>query len=402
MKHLEHLRDASARPAPALGLAFHDSGEKTVPAIMEFATQRALKDIRVLYISYPLLTVSRDSAGGAEQILWTLEREMARLGVETAVAASAGSSVAGALLATGRPCRAVDDLERRDREHQDKIVECIRRSACQGRAFDLVHDMSGSFWSRAAEIDAPVLATLHLPRHFYPPEYFQRVPANVSFICVSDSQARSFADLASLRGVVANGIALDLFKPNHGPRNGLLWLGRICEEKSPHLALDIAARAGLTIILAGQVYPFSYHQRYFDSDVEPRLREMPNATFVSRPSFDRKRQLLSAAHALLITSQVEETSSLVAMEAAASGTPVIASRRGALPEVIRDGVTGFLADSVEDYVRAFERLDEIDHGACVRHAREHFSSTTMAQGYARHYARIVAERSRRFEPSPGR
>lgn len=387
------------RSTPPLGLAQHDSGENNNSGYHECASQGVLKNVRVLYISYPLLAVSLDSAGGAEQILWTLEREMARLGVETTVTASAGSSVAGELFSTGRPCLATDDLERRNREHQDKIVECIRRRARQGQAFHLVHDMSGSFWPRAAEIDAPVLATLHLPRHFYPSEYFQDVPANVRFICVSDSQARSFADLDALQGVAENGIALDLFQPNHGPRNGLLWLGRICEEKRPHLALDIAARASLTIILAGQVYPFSYHQRYFDSEVAPRLRQMPNATFVSLPSFDRKRQLLGEAQALLITSQAEETSSLVAMEAAASGTPVIASRRGALPEVVREGVTGFLADSLEDHVHALQRLGEIDPAACVRHAREHFSSTTMAQSYVRLYARIVAERSRRFEPS---
>jgi glycosyltransferase involved in cell wall biosynthesis len=355
--------------------------------------------MRILYVAYPLLTVSRDSAGGAEQMLWTLEREMARTGAETTVAASLGSSVAGELFSTGQPCGAIDDFERRNREHQDKIVEFTRRRARHGRALDVVHDVSGSFWPRAVEIDSPVLATLHLPRHFYPPRYFQDIPANVSLICVSDSQARSFAGLDSLRGIAANGIALDLFRPNHGPRNGLLWLGRICEEKSPHLALDIAARADSNIILAGQVYPFSYHQRYFDDEVAPRLRQMPNATFVSLPSFDRKRQLLGGACAVLIPSQVDETSSLVAMEAAASGTPVIASRRGALPGVVRDGVTGFLADSLEDYVRAFERLDEIDPAACVRHAHEHFRSTTMAEGYARLYARIVTKSSRRFEPS---
>jgi glycosyltransferase involved in cell wall biosynthesis len=358
--------------------------------------------MRILYVAYPLLTVSLDSAGGAEQMLWTLERAMARVGVETTVAASAGSWVSGELFSTGQPCRAMDDFDRRNREHQDKIVELTRRRARQGHAFDLVHDVSGSFWPRAAEVDSPVLATLHLPRHFYPPQYFGDIPANVSLVCVSESQARSFADLDSLQGVAANGIALDLFQPNHGPRNGLLWLGRVCEEKCPHLALDIAARAGSAITLAGQIYPFSYHQRYFDNEVAPRLRKMPNAAFVSLPSFDRKRQLLGQARAVLITSQVDETSSLVAMEAAASGTPVIASRRGALPEIISDGVTGFLADSVEDYVQALKRLGEIDPTACTRHARENFSSTRMAEGYIRHYARIAAERSRRYEPFPSR
>jgi glycosyltransferase involved in cell wall biosynthesis len=360
--------------------------------------------MRILYIAYPLLTVSQESAGGAEQVLWTLEREIAQRGAKTTVAASNGSAVAGELFSTGEPCRQPDDLERRNREHQDKIVAFIRRRAREGRPFELVHDHSGSFWPRAAEIGHPVLATLHLPRTFYPLQHFENIPANVSFNRVSASQGRSFTGLSV--DVVTNGIALDLFelgdRVSHVPRRGFLWLGRICEEKAPHLALDIAARAGLPITLAGHVYPFSYHQQYFDHVVAPRLRQMPQVTFTTLPSFHHKRQLLRGAQALLITSRAEETSSLVAMEAAASGTPVVAFARGALKEIVRDGITGFLVDSTEDAVRAFERIGEIDPAVCARHAREQFSSTNMAESYARLYARVLANSSRACEPSTAR
>ena len=167
---------------------------------------------RILYVAYPLLQVHDESAGGAEQILWTLEREVARNGVHTTtVAASAGSRVSGELFSTGDPCTRPDDYERRRTEHEDRVVEFVRRRAREGKAFDLIHDHSGSFWKRAAEIDTHVLATLHLPRSFYPAGSFNDVPANVSFNCVSDSQARSFADLDALAGVVPNGIALDCF-----------------------------------------------------------------------------------------------------------------------------------------------------------------------------------------------
>jgi glycosyltransferase involved in cell wall biosynthesis len=362
--------------------------------------------MRILYIGYPLLTVSRESAGGAEQMLWTLEREMARRSWETTVAASAGSCVAGELFPTGEPCHDPDDLEPRNREHQDKIVALVRRRAREGRPFDLIHDKSGTFWPRAAEVGPPMLATLHLPRSFYAPQSFENISANVSFNCVSVSQARSFDELNALQGVIPNGIALEFFAagqgPNHRPRSGLLWLGRICEEKAPHLALDIAAHAGLPITLAGQVYPFSYHQQYFDREVAPRLREMPKATFTSLPSFDRKCQLLCEAQALLITSLADETSSLVAMEAGASGTPVIAFARGALPEIVRGGVTGFLALGPDDMVPALERVSEIDPAACTRHAREHFSSAAMAESYARLYARVLAEHARACQPSAAR
>jgi glycosyltransferase involved in cell wall biosynthesis len=347
--------------------------------------------LRILYIAYPLLTVSEVSAGGAEQVLWTLEREMAARGAHTTVAASAGSRVSGELFSTGEPCTDTDDFERRNREHQNNVIELVRQRAEEGRPFDVVHDMSGSFWPRAAELDVAVLATLHLPRHFYAAEYFQNVPANVSFNCVSESQARSFSDVQQMIGVVRNGISVDLFQPGEGNRYGLLWLGRICEEKGPQLALDIAASAREAIIIAGQVYPFSYHQQFFSREIEPRLRQNANATWIDSPSDELKRKLLRESRALLITSQVNETSSLVAMEAAASGTPVIALRRGALPEVVQHGVTGFLVDDVADAVQALHKLDEISSESCARYARERFSAGAMADAYARIYAGLMRQ-----------
>ncbi|HKW74046.1 MAG TPA: glycosyltransferase [Terriglobales bacterium] len=348
---------------------------------------------RILYVAYPLLTVYEASAGGAEQVLWTLEHEMAKHGVQTTVAASAGSSVSGELFTTGEPCLQPDDFERRNREHQEKILHFVRQRALEDRPFDLVHDHSGSFSPQAAELDVPVLATLHLPRHFYRPESFENLPPNVSLNCVSQSQARSFADLKQMIGVAENGIVLGRFNSHAEKRSGLLWLGRICEEKAPHLALDIAEHAGIPITLAGQVYPFSYHQQYFEREIASRLQRFPIATFVQSPSAEKKQKLLSGAAALLITSQVDETSSLVAMEAASSGTPVVAFRRGALPEVVCDGVTGFLVSSLEEAVDALRKVPEIQSSACSRHAAEHFSSSAMACRYESLYRKVLRQPS---------
>ena len=288
-----------------------------------------------------------------------------------------------------------DDFERRNHEHQARILEWIGHRARRGAPFDLVHDMSGSFWPRAAEIDLPLPATLHLPRAFYSPSLFENVASNVAFNCVSEAQARTFRDLSKLGGTIMNGIPLDRFTPNLGQekRTGLLWLGRICEEKAPHLALEIATRARLPVTLAGQVYPFSYHQKYFENEIAPRLREMANVTFLASPSIQTKLRLLGEAQAALITSQAEETSSLVAMEAAASGTPVIAFARGAHQEIVCHGKTGFLVEGIDDAVHALRRLGEINSEVCVRHAREHFSSATMAESYAALYAKTTSNLS---------
>ena len=97
-----------------------------------------------------------------------VRRAIARRGtLTTTVAASAGSRVSGELFSTGEPCSQPDDYERRRAEHEDRTLDFVRRRAREGRPFDLIHDMSGSFWRRATEIDTPVLATLHLPRSFY-------------------------------------------------------------------------------------------------------------------------------------------------------------------------------------------------------------------------------------------
>ena len=348
---------------------------------------------RILYVAYPLLTVSEESAGGAEQMLWVLEREMAARGALTTVAASSGSRVSGELFSTGEACSLADDFERRNREHQEKVLEFVGQRTGEGRPFDLIHDKSGSFWPCACQTSMPVLATLHLPRSFYPEHFFDSVPANVALNCVSESQAREFPDQVQMIGIVPNGIALESFPPNCGERKGLLWLGRICQEKAPHIALDLAAELGAPITLAGRVYPFSYHQQYFAREVEPRLRRMQNATWVESPSAELKRKLLREACALLVTSQAEETSSLVAMEAAASGTPVVAFRRGALPEVVKDGVTGFLVDSREEALSVLQQIAAISPVHCARHARQHFSSARMAEAYAFLYAELLEPRT---------
>jgi glycosyltransferase involved in cell wall biosynthesis len=256
--------------------------------------------------------------------------------------------------------------------------------------------MSGTFWPRARVLNTPVLATLHLPKSFYAPHMFEDVPGNVFFNCVSESQARTFSDLPRLLGVVANGIELERFRLVTRKNAHLLWLGRFCHEKGAHLAIAAARQAGLPLILAGQVYPFSYHRQYFEHEIAPFLDNgLPRMRLIDSPGPAQKISLLSDARAVLIPSLADETSSLVAMEAAACGTPVIAFRRGALPEVVREGLTGFLVDSVEEMAQAVSRLDEISVADCYDYAQRHFSAARMADEYEKLYRRVLAMASAR-------
>lgn len=181
---------------------------------------------RVLLVAYPLLPVSEASAGGAEQTLFTLERELSARGWQTEVAACEASVVTGKLLVTGGAPQTMDAFERREREHSERVVE-----ACAKEDFPVVLDHSGHFFRHAARINGCVLATLHLPRELYGEGAFEGLADNLCFNCVSDSQRSSFMDLPRVMGVVRNGIAVDRF-PMGGPKSDyVLWLGRICRKK---------------------------------------------------------------------------------------------------------------------------------------------------------------------------
>jgi glycosyltransferase involved in cell wall biosynthesis len=348
-----------------------------------------MTSLRILYVAYPLLPVTETSAGGAEQMLRVTERQMAERGHWTVVAACDGSQAAGRLLSTGAPPEQPDYFAERNSEHNTCILHFLARHQKTQRYFHLIHDMSGTFWPHAAVLSLPVLATLHLPRPFYPQYMFENIPPNVYFSCVSESQARTFAGLPRLMGVVRNGIELERFPVATGERKHLLWLGRFCQEKGAHLAIQAAEKAGLPLVLAGKIYPFSYHQQYFQREIAPHLENGQSVRLVEAPSRAEKIQLLSHARALLVPSLADETSSLVAMEAAACGTPVIAFLRGALPEVVRHALTGFVVDSVEEMAQAVARLKEIKPAVCRRHAEQNFSAARMAEDYEQVYTRVL-------------
>jgi glycosyltransferase involved in cell wall biosynthesis len=343
--------------------------------------------LSILYVSYPLLTVTAESAGGAEQMLLAVEREMQSVGHRTTVAAASGSDVGGYLLATGSPADGPDQYDARDDRQTAAILNYLRKHPDD---FDLIHDKSGSFFRHAAKCPVPVLATLHLPRSFYREEYFQDLPPNLYFNCVSQSQAASFNDLASFIGVVENGIKVEDFPFTSVKGNYLLWLGRICEEKAPHLAIAAAHQAGLPLVIAGQIYPFRYHQDYFDREIRPHLREGSKVRFVDTPLREQKLDLLRHARALLLTSTVKETSSLVAMEAMACGTPVIAFRRGAFPEVVADEETGFVVNTIGEMAAAVAEVQRISAEACRARVERRFSAARMAREYEGLY-RTLAE-----------
>jgi glycosyltransferase involved in cell wall biosynthesis len=236
--------------------------------------------------------------------------------------------------------------------------------------------------------DVPVLATLHLPPDWYPKHIFEMNRRHFQLNCVSWSQYRRCPASPHLTKPIANGVEVSKFAGAPArKRTFALALGRVCPEKGFHHALDAARIAGIPLLLAGQVFPYDAHLRYFDEEIRPRLDR--HRRFIGPIRFARKRSLLSHAKCLVIPSTVAETSSLVAMEASACGTPVIAFRTGALPEIVDHGRTGFIVDGVEQMAQAMTDVDKLDPAFCRSSARVRFSAESMTAEYLDLYERLI-------------
>jgi glycosyltransferase involved in cell wall biosynthesis len=251
---------------------------------------------------------------------------------------------------------------------------------------DLVHMHGVDFSDYIPDSEIPVLITQHLPLDYYRVSPFHTGRINIIFNAVSEWQRQQCLAHASVE-LVANVIDTQAFFPTAPKQQFVLALGRICPEKGFHLALAAAGIAGVDCVLAGKVYGYSTHQRYFEREIKPLLDG--HRRFVGPVGGSLKRQLLSAAQCVLIPSLVAETSSLVAMEALACGTPVVAFRSGALSQIVSDGVTGFMVETVEEMAEAIGRVRTIDSRACRAEACRRFSASRMVANYLDLYQSII-------------
>jgi CelD/BcsL family acetyltransferase involved in cellulose biosynthesis len=345
-----------------------------------------LKPLTVLSIAYPLAPVSTDAIGGAEQVLAALDGALTAAGHQSIVIACEGSRVTGELVPVAREDGILDEAAKcRAHTHvRGAIEEALHRFNP-----DLVHMHGIDFHEYLPPDRVPVLVTLHLPPEWYPPEIFQSARARTYLHCVSASQRRRCPRQTRLLPDIPNGVALPEPEQTVKERYALA-LGRICPEKGFHLALDAGTAAGIPVHVAGQVYAYEAHQQYFERELAPRFLSNRHR-FLGPVGQARKTELLARARCVLVPSLAAETSSLVAMEALAAGTPVIAFANGALPEIVEHGRTGFLVEDVKGMAQALTAVDQIDRAICRSAARERFSLERMTARYLHLYAQIALE-----------
>lgn len=359
--------------------------------------------LTVLNVAFALAAVGPHAVGGAERILTDLDEALTEAGHQSLVVACEGSRSRGQLFSFALPRSGiVDDAVRREVPRQCR--EAIQR-ALLSAPVDVVHLHGMDFDRYDLPEEIPTIVTLHLPLGWYPRGALERWSTRARFVCVSDCQRRSWpagaGDPHSV-AVVENGVAIPQ-QWNAGEReNFALVLGRICPEKNQHEALEAGTMAGVPVFIGGHTFPYREHQDYFAKKIAPLLssnegNSCPQHRFLESLRPEEKHDLLSRARCVLHPTRAPETSSLVAMEALAAGTPVIAYRSGALPEIVEDAVTGFLVDDAREMGEAIGKLDTLSRAACRAAAERRFSKERMVREYLRLYESLARSRSRKVQ-----
>lgn len=323
--------------------------------------------------------------GGWEQVTANLADGLVDAGHDVTLFASGDSRTRARLQSViDRPLSEEPALARHARE-----FEALHTGLAFERAddFDVLHNNTGCFplpYTRLTR--TPVLTTLHGSAAEEGSRLIYRRYAEQPYVSISDAERLLCPDLNYV-GTVHNGIDVEGFPFGEQPGEHLVCIGRMSPDKGIHLAIETAKRAGRRLILAGIVAVGDTD--YFEARIRPHLRDGA-AEFIGPVTHAEKGPLLASAAASLHLVTYHEAFGLTMTEALACGTPVIGTRRGSVPEIVRHGVTGFVVDDVDGAVDALARLGELDRAACRAQAREHFAVSGMVRGYERCYQAVMS------------
>lgn len=340
--------------------------------------------LRIALTADPELPVPPVLYGGIERIVDMLARGLVARGHEVTVFAHADSATAGRLIRwPGRASRSALD--------SSCNAATLARHVLAKR-FDLVHSFSRvGYLAPILPLPIPKLMTYQRqinPRSVRLGETLSR--GTLWFSAISRWMMRDVEKIGTWR-LVFNGVPLATYEYRRDPGLGapLVFLGRVEEIKGIHLAIEIARQAGMALVIAGNVPP--EHYSWFETNVLPHV-DGERVTYVGPVNDAQKNELLGRARALLMPILWDEPFGIVMAEAMACGTPVLGLARGAVPEVIEHGVTGFVSEDVDGLVGAVAQLDEIDRAACRVRVERLFSDAAVTEAYLAVYRDMLAAR----------
>jgi glycosyltransferase involved in cell wall biosynthesis len=323
--------------------------------------------------------------GGTERVVSYLTEELVRQGHEVTLFASGDSVTSAELVAACPAALRLDESCRDQMAHHVGLLETVFQ---QIHRFDLVHfHIDYLHFPLSRRHHFAHVTTLHGRLDIPDLRPLYREYDEMPLVSISDSQRRPLP-WVNWQGTVYHGLPGGAFTFRPQPGKHLVFLGRISPEKGVDRAIEIAARTGIRLKIAAKVDRAD--RDYFEEEVRPLLRRAgPRVEFVGEVGGADKDRFLGDALALLFPIDWPEPFGLVMIEAMACGTPVIAFRRGSVPEIMDDGVTGFVVEDVGGAVRALERVAGLSRAGCRRAFEERFSAARMARDYLAVYRRLV-------------
>jgi glycosyltransferase involved in cell wall biosynthesis len=326
--------------------------------------------------------------GGTERIVSFLTEELVRQGHDVTLFASGDSETSATLVA---PCRRSLRLDRQCVDQLAHHILALEMVARRRTSFDIIHfHVDYLHFPLSRRLDVPHVTTLHgrldLPDLVPLYREFPEMPV----VSISNAQRKPLP-WVNWVGTVYHGLPSDLYRFRPEPGTYLAFLGRISPEKRVDRAIEIARRIGLPLKIAAKVDAID--RAYFAEKIEPLLRD-PLVDYVGEIGDGEKDEFLGNAFALLFPIDWPEPFGLVMIEALACGTPVIAYRHGSVPEVLQDGETGFIVDTLDSAVKAAERVAGIDRRRCRAVFDERFTAARMARDYVALYERLRAPADR--------
>jgi len=322
--------------------------------------------------------------GGSERIVAYLTDELVTMGHEVTLFAS-GDSVTTATLEPG--CARALRLDPTVRDSVAPLLAMLEGVAQRARDFDVVHlhcDYLGYPVLRRTGV--PFLATLHGRLDLPELRSLYRVFSDVPVVSISNSQRGPLPE-AGFVATVYHGLPEQLLLPGNGSGGYLAFLGRISPEKAPDRAIRIAAQAGMQLKIAAKIDRVD--RDYFKAEIEPLLAQ-PHVEFIGEIGEHEKAEFLGNAAGLLFPIAWQEPFGLVMIEAMACGTPIIALRNGSVPEVVDDGITGFIVDDEATAASAARQIHLLDRTLIRTISEQRFTARRMAEGYMRIYQDLTS------------
>lgn len=319
--------------------------------------------------------------GGTERVVHWLTEELVAQGHDVTLFASGDSQTTAKLDAGWPKALRLDGSVRDPNALHMEMLERVRRK-CDDGEFDILHLHLDYYpFSLFSRQPTPFVTTLHgrldLPEHQPTFTTFSKIPV----ISISDAQRRPVPQ-ANFIKTIYHGLPETLLTPQDVKPSYLAVLGRIAPEKGVDRAIKIAIRAGIPLKIAAKVDRAD--EEYYEAVVKP-LMDHPLVEFIGEISDREKPEFLSGAHGLLLPIDWPEPFGLVMIEAMACGAPVIAYNRGSVPEIIDQGLTGFIVEDELSAVNAVGRLADMDRRAIRKHFEKRFSARRMAEDYVEAY-----------------